>query len=253
MWIRLRQIALVATELEPVVSDFHHVLGLDVAYRDPGVATFGLHNAVMPAGEQFIEVVSPTGEGTAGGRYLDRRGGDGGYMVIMQCSDHAPVKARVEAAGVRKVVEHDGEHYQIMQLHPRDTGGSFMEIDVQAGGESMDGPWEPAGPQWQVARTDVVQAIVTADIQADDPQRLGQRWSEILGIQLDLIAGVPTIGLDNAALSFVPVTDGRGEGLRGIGVRVSDAAAVVEAATARGCRVEEGRVLLGGLWVTPVH
>ena len=41
MWIRLRQIAFVAHQLEPVVDDLHAVLGLDVAYRDPGVATFG--------------------------------------------------------------------------------------------------------------------------------------------------------------------------------------------------------------------
>ena len=48
MWIRLRQIALVAHDLESVVGDFQDKLGLDVAYRDPGVKSFGLHNAVMP-------------------------------------------------------------------------------------------------------------------------------------------------------------------------------------------------------------
>ena len=91
MWIRLRQIALVAHDLESVVGDFHSKLGLDVAFRDPGVASFGLTNAVMAAGQQFIEVVSPFREATTGGRYLERRGGDGGYMVILLIEDHAAV------------------------------------------------------------------------------------------------------------------------------------------------------------------
>ncbi|HEY4668483.1 MAG TPA: hypothetical protein VIH05_01760, partial [Tepidiformaceae bacterium] len=82
MWLRLRQIALVARELEPVVNDFRNVLGIEVGYRDPGVGRFGLENALMPIGNQLLEVVAPIEEGTAGGRYLERRGGDGGYMVI---------------------------------------------------------------------------------------------------------------------------------------------------------------------------
>ena len=71
--MRLRQVATVARELEPVVDDFRAVLGIEVAYRDPGVAEFGLHNAVMPVGDTFLEVVSPTREHTTAGRFLDRR------------------------------------------------------------------------------------------------------------------------------------------------------------------------------------
>ena len=248
MWIRLRQIALVAHELEPVVNDLHAVLGLDVAYRDPGVATFGLHNAVMPAGQQFIEVVSPTQDGTAGGRYLERRKGDGGYMVILQCEDHVPVKARIDELGVRKVIEQDTKHYKLMQLHPRDTGGSFLEIDVQVGGESMDGPWEPAGPTWQQAKTAVVSGIIAAEIQADDPAALAARWSSIL--DRDVRAGVdnhPTIDLDNAALRFVPITDGRGEGLGGIDVVVANPSAVLVEAERRDRRIADDGVHVGGM------
>ena len=95
MWIRLRQIALVARDLDQITKDLHNVLGLEVGFRDPDVKVFGLQNALFPVGSQFIEVVSPIKEGTAGGRYLERRAGDGGYMVITQCDDHAPRKKRV--------------------------------------------------------------------------------------------------------------------------------------------------------------
>ena len=128
MWLRLRQIALVAEKLEPVEQALIDVLGVAVCYRDPGVAHFGLENALFPVGNQLLEVVAPTREGTAGGRYLARRGGDGGYMVITQCDDHAPRRARVEALGIRTVLDHDGATFRNMQLHPKDTGGSFFGV-----------------------------------------------------------------------------------------------------------------------------
>ncbi|MGD9704030.1 MAG: VOC family protein [Acidimicrobiia bacterium] len=246
--IRLRQIALVARDLEPVVDDLRAVLGLAVAHRDPAVAAFGLHNAVMPAGAQFVEVVAPTRDSTAAGRYLERRGGDGGYMVILQCDDHVSLKARAAELGVRTVIEQDSDHYRLLQLHPRDTGGSFLEIDVQVGGEAMDGPWEPAGPDWQLARTDAIVAIAGAEIQAEDPESVAARWAAILGLPVeDDAEDRPSVRLDNATLTFVPAVDGRGEGLGGIDVRVASPAGVLAAAEGRGLVADGDTVLLGGV------
>ena len=55
MWIRLRQIALVARDLDQITRDLHDVLGLEVGFRDPGVKVFGLQNALFPVGSQFID------------------------------------------------------------------------------------------------------------------------------------------------------------------------------------------------------
>ena len=82
MAIQLRQICLVAEKLQPVVEDLTDILGINPCYIDPGVGVFGLENTLMAVGKNFLEVVAPIREGTAGGRYLKRRGGDGGYMVI---------------------------------------------------------------------------------------------------------------------------------------------------------------------------
>ena len=218
--LRLRQIALVAQDLDRVVDEFRTRLGVEVAFNDPSVSTFGLRNAVMPVGNQFVEVVSPIQEGTAGGRYLERRGGDGGYMVILQADQHAGHRERVVDLGIRRVLEHQSDHYTIMQLHPADTGGSFLEIDEQVGGEDMaTGPWEPAGPDWQKARrTEVVTGIAAAEVQSPDPARLAARWAEILDVPAVEVGAHHEIALDNATLRFVEATDGRGEGLGGIDV-----------------------------------
>jgi hypothetical protein len=239
--------------LPPIVEDMHEVLGLEVGYRDPGVKTFGLQNAIFPVGSQFIEVVSPIQENTAGGRYLERRRGDGGYMVILQCDEHAPRKKRVADLGIRKVLEHDGKEYCIMQLHPRDTGGSFLEIDFQAGGEDPNGPWEPAGHNWKAAvRTEIVRAIAAAEIQSPDPQDLAEKWSKILELPLNKdAAGNPSIRLQNAAIRFVADKDGRGEGLGGLDLVAADKARMLANARKRG-KLSGDVVTVCGMRIRPV-
>ncbi len=200
-WIRLRQIALVAHDLDAVVGQLRDAFGLEVAFRDPGVATFGLQNAVLPVGNQFIEVVSPTQPGTAGGRQLERLGGDGGYMVICHTDDQPAVRRRASDLGVRTVVDVEDHDYRIMQLHPSDTGGSFLEIDHQPGGEAIDGPWMPAGPDWQRARrTDVVTGISSVEVQSRDPDATIARWAQVMGLTPD--SG--TLTLENATVTFAP-------------------------------------------------
>ncbi|MGH7962903.1 MAG: VOC family protein [Candidatus Binatia bacterium] len=249
MWLRLRQLALMTRELAPVVEDLRNVFGLEVAYRDPTVAAFGLENALFPVGNQFIEVLAPIREGTAGGRYLERRKGDGGYMVILQCDDHAPRKRRVAELGIRKVMEQDDPGYRLMQLHPRDTGGSFLEIDVQVGGEDLNGPWHPAGHNWHSAvRTDVVRAIAAAELQSPDPGGLAERWGEIVELPVKADAeGHPGLRLDNAGMRFVPDTDGRGEGLGGMDLVVGDRPRLLAAAERRGLRVSDDLIRLCGV------
>lgn len=206
--LRLRQVAVVAAELDPVLDQLRDELGLEVAHRDPSVASFGLVNAVLPVGNQFIEVVSPTRDGTAAGRQLDRMGGDGGYMVICQTDDQAGFRERASSAGVRTAFEFtDDDGYQGWQLHPGDTGGSFLEIDVQPPGD--DDPWMPAGAGWQHAvRTDVVDGIVAVELEVPDPDATAGRWRELLGRE----------HFDDAELRW---TAG-GRGLVGVDLHASD-------------------------------
>ena len=76
--MRLRQIAFVAKDLKATTEELCDVLGIEVAYRDPGVGKWGLENIVAPIGGAFLEIVAPKEEGTSAGRYLARRHGDGG-------------------------------------------------------------------------------------------------------------------------------------------------------------------------------
>lgn len=200
-WTRLRQVALVAADLERAVAELQRSMGLEVAYRDPSVAAFGLRNALLPLGSQFIEVVSPVRQGTAAGRQRDRLGGDGGYMVICHTDDQPARRRRVDQLGVRVAFEAEESGYQIMQLHPADTGGSFLEIDYQPGGDDPWGPWTPAGPDW-LASSRRMGEIGAVRVQTADPARTSGRWSDILEIEPD--PDGTTLSLSNAKVAFVP-------------------------------------------------
>jgi hypothetical protein len=251
MSIRLRQICLVAHQLSPVIEDFKEILGLQVCFIDKGVAVFGLENSLMPVGNNFVEVVAPIKPDTAAGRYLRRRQGDGGYMVICQCDSHDAQlarKARAAALNIRLALEHESSSFHVMQLHPADTGGAFFEIDWDAKGEP-EGHWEPAGgSDWPRARrTEIVTRYTAVELQSADPRGLAERWSSIAEIPLRKDSqGRWEMPLDNANLRFVEAADQRGEGLGGIDVVVKDRPHVLEAAQRRGRHVSDDEIMICG-------
>lgn len=248
MYLRLRQLCLVAAQLEPVVEHLAAVFDVAVCHRDPAVGRFGLHNALLPFGTSFIEVVAPLREGTTAGRYLERRGGDGGYMVILDSDDLPHWRTHTRALGVRAAAELAIDDYEGLQLHPRDTGGALLEINSTRGGAELLGPYGPAGAHWQgFVRTSRVHGIAAAVLQGDDPAALAQRWSAILQRPCSEGPAGHALALDNAELRFQRAGDGRGEGLAGIAVRTNDPAAIREAAVRRGCPVDAQAVHIGGI------
>ncbi|HET9923103.1 MAG TPA: VOC family protein [Methylomirabilota bacterium] len=221
--LRMRQICLVARRLAPVVEELQSVLGLEVCHRDPGVGKYGLENALFPVGDKFLEVVAPVREGTTAGRYLDRRGGDGGYMVITQCDDLAPRRKRCEALGVRIANEIGHPEYRELQLHPRDVGAAMLSFGWQEGARSPGGPWHPAAYNGSAAvRAGLITAMPVAELQSEDPDRLARRWSEVIERPVRMQDGQQVIALDDATLRFTEAADGRGEGLAALDLTCAD-------------------------------
>lgn len=203
--IRLRQVALVAADLEAVTRELCHTLGLRVCFRDPGVAEFGLVNALMVIGDQFLEVVSPATPGTTAGRLLERRGGDGGYMVIYEVDDLDQRLAHLATHQVRVVWQGDFPDIRGRHLHPRDVGGAIVSLDQP----DPAGSWRWAGPTWQAHHdANVVGAIAGVTVAAHDPQAMRERWA--------------MLGFDISA-RFVPCGP-RGEGVDGVDLVATDRA-----------------------------
>ena len=251
MSIQLRQIALVARELKPVIDDLCGVFGIKPCFVDEGVGVFGLENVLMPVGWNFLEVVAPVEENTAGGRYLDRRGGDGGYMVICQGGNLATqqaVRQRALDAGVRIAMESERDRHNICQLHPRDMIASFLEIDWDASND-FTGNWNPAGGTgWEDKVTqEVTQDFTGVELQGVDPLEIAELWSEVTALPVQREGAAFLIELNNATLRFVEATDDRGPGLGGVDLAVNDRGHILAAAKERGCYVSDDQVDVCGV------
>ena len=223
--MRIRQVALVAKELETVVDTLSRVFDVEVCFRDPGVKFFGLENALFPVGDTFLEVVSPIQEATTAGRLLERRAGDGGYMVILQTRDLAVHRKGLADIGVRIVWEHALDDIETIHLHPKDVGGAILSLDVADPPDS----WRWAGPDWQSCRVSRTGAwIAGVQIQTMDPRATAERWSRIVGFTvLDGPGHNHSISLDTGCLRFIPDLDGRGDGVAALEFVVNSVEEVV--------------------------
>ena len=252
MGIYLRQICLVAHQLDPVIAALKDVFCLNTAYIDDEVAHFGLENTLLGIGTQCLEVVAPVQANTAAGRYLDRLGGDGGYMVIGQVLSQAEqdaCRARAAENDVRVAFERAQSDWRLMQLHPRDMQAAFFEIDWEAPCDPK-GHWSPAGgTAWleQVNRNHV-QAIKGVTLESRDPLALAGLWSRIAGAPLELAGEIATVALEDAVLRFVANTDIPHPRLTGVSLQASDPIGIRHRAAARGLDHAETAVRIGGVW-----
>jgi hypothetical protein len=244
-YIRLRQICLVAPHLEPAISDIAGIMGLNVCYRDGNVAKYGLENALLPVDTILLEVVAPTRDGTAAGRFIEKTGGRGGYMAIFCCDDPGERGRHANAIGVRTANAITHAPYYGVQLHPRDCRAAFIEFNHTEGSDDVLGPYPPAGPEWQAAiKTEVTQALTEVEMQGPDPQGLAEHWGRILEIPASKSDGGAELKLANSRFRFVK---GESEIMSGLTFRVRDVAKVCDAARGKGYAVADNSFLLGGV------
>lgn len=240
--MRIRQIVFAAAELASGAAGLRALLDMDPPYRDPGVAEFGLDNAVFAFGDQFIEIVSPTRGGTTAGRLIERRG-DSGYMLILQTGDFDRELARFERLGVRRVWAKDLPEIRATHLHPKDIGGAIVSIDQPMPPAS----WRWGGPDWRIQDGRAgQQRVVGVTVGADDPAAMAGRWAQVLGLALPTALGArQRLLLDGGWVDFEHA-DTRGEGIVGYTLAVADLAAVLDRARALKLPVHGNRVTLFG-------
>ena len=219
---RLRQVALVAHDCGQVSAELRAAFGWGEPFHDPGVGRFGLTNAVFAAGDTFVEVVAPVQAGTTAGRYLERRGGDGGYMAIFQVPDLAAARARLPGLGVRVVWTADLPDIAGTHLHPKDVPGAIVSLDWA----EPAGSWRWAGPAWtgRVPEHPGGGGVTGVTIEVADPAAAAARWAAVLGVTWaangaanGTAAGIELAGWGQR-LRFEPARPGQGEGITAVSV-----------------------------------
>ena len=253
--VRLRQICLVARDIDWATSVFCAVLGARPIYRDPDILKLGLFNVLIPFGDAFLEV-SPTdkayeGDKTTAAKLLDKQNKTGcGYMAILQVENLETVSTRLARAGAQPVSSHGMSTEQEVG-----KGGSTghweyrvgKNVVVESGFGSSKGPktafagvqwhpktmgtlletdqalpasgsWLPAGNGWQRypnGNSSVCEGFAGCSIACEEPEVIARRWSQ--GLAKPLTQDGLGVLLDGAVVRFEQRKPGGPVGL----VRVS--------------------------------
>jgi hypothetical protein len=236
----IRQIVMVSGLRDPIVNDLCELFNFEVAFNDPGVAHFGLENAVIPIGTDFLEVVSPVEENTTAGRYLNKRGGDGGYMIIIQVDKFEDSQKLVNEYNIKTVWETDLPKAKAMHLHPKQMGGAILSLDWMEPKES----WKWAGPNWEKNISGPIKGIDGVEIQSDDPELMLNTWLRVLGdVERD---HENKILLDNTWIKFSQAIDGRGPGISAFSLKAENSNEIIERAQNLGFMVDD-KITIGGI------
>ena len=236
----IRQIVMVSGLRDPIVNDLCELFNFEVAFNDPGVAHFGLENAVIPIGTDFLEVVSPVEENTTAGRYLNKRGGDGGYMIIIQVDKFEDSQKLVNEYNIKTVWETDLPKAKAMHLHPKQMGGAILSLDWMEPKES----WKWAGPNWEENISGPIKGIDGVEIQSDDPELMLNTWLRVLGdVERD---HENKILLDNTWIKFSQAIDGRGPGISAFSLKAENSNEIIERAQNLGFMVDD-KITIGGI------
>jgi hypothetical protein len=222
---RLRQVAIVARDCGRVAGEVRQAFGWPPPFHDPGVGQFGLTNAVFAVGDTFIEVVAPAGPDTAAGRYLSRRGGEGGYMALFQVPDLQEARSRLADLGIRVVWTADLPDMAGTHLHPKDVPGAIVSLDWAEPAES----WRWAGPSWTGQAPDHPPGGVTGlTIEVKDPPAAAQRWAAVVGVSAASHGSTAVVDLPGQRLNFVPAQGDHGEGITAVTIAGLPAGAPVQ-------------------------
>ncbi|KAH7346614.1 hypothetical protein BKA65DRAFT_595091 [Rhexocercosporidium sp. MPI-PUGE-AT-0058] len=235
---RLRQIALVAENLEKARHLLTTVIGTEVIFEDPAVEQWGLKNILVPIGGDIIEVVSPFLPTAPATRHLTKHG-PGGYMLIMQTHHPSALKrlANIKAHHLAQpIFTHSTPESDMVQYHPKGIpGGVIPELDShREHPEHPDplrerfSPWHAAGPgeRYAVYREGMRRAgglwLVSVMVRLKDGdggvEGAARRWEDVFGVQRG--EGSGEVVFTNAKMQFLRGEQGRKDGLVEVGIAV---------------------------------
>jgi hypothetical protein len=225
--IRIRQIALCTDDIWPVEKAIAQQLDITPVHRDKPAAPIWMYNSVIAVGTTFLEILQPERDSAPTQKFLDKQGGPGGYMLLLQVDDIDAARARADAANVRVVMDAPKRSYHgvtgaAIHLHPADTGGVLTSFDWMEDWDS----WAWGGQAWPWhQRTDVVSGIVGAEITCADPTKVAQRFAEFIGRSVDTNA---RMNLDEGYIQFTQSDNNQRDRLTAIDMRATDKSRVGE-------------------------
>ena len=173
----LRQVAVIARNLEHCLAFWSGAFGLEECYRDD-LSGFGLSNVLLPIGDTFLEILQVEDRNSAGARFLERHG-EGLYMTILEGVDVPGLEQRLSENGVPIAYRITRADYASIHIHPKAMNRVLVSVDEPR----HAGSWPAAGETWRGhVRTDVLDRIAGVGFITDNGDADVGRWHRLFGL-----------------------------------------------------------------------
>jgi methylmalonyl-CoA epimerase len=124
----IHHLGVAVADLDEAITTYETLFGARLEYREP-LAEQGIEAASLLVGEGRIELVTPTGDDTPVGRFLERRG-PGMHHVALETEDLLATIDGLEAAGAQLVDRPRVGLFgvEFVFIHPDSVHGVLTEV-----------------------------------------------------------------------------------------------------------------------------
>jgi methylmalonyl-CoA epimerase len=126
---RIDHVAIAVRNLDSAIAYYRDTFGAEVSHRER-VNSDGVEEALIAVADSYVQLVSPTREGSPVSRFLETRG-EGLHHVGYRVTDCAAAIAAVKASGGRLIdeVPRPGSRgTTVAFVHPKGALGTLVEL-----------------------------------------------------------------------------------------------------------------------------
>lgn len=163
----IRHYVLATSHIETVSAELQEFLVIPPGERHDMAEILGFRNEMMKIGNTLLEMVQPVKPDHRLHRWLAERGGDGGYMIVLQTFDAEALRARAAAEKLRLTRDMQFRGQQMIQFDPRRFGTHFETYQY-----SLPNGWwgDPDGRNY--GKSQVAEEIVGAEVAVENPTEI---------------------------------------------------------------------------------
>lgn len=122
----IRNFVLATSNIEAVSEALQARLEIPQGIRHDMAEILGFRNEMMKIGQTLFEMVQPVKPDHRLHRWLAERGGDAGYMIVLQTFDAEAFRARVAAEKLRLTRDMQFRGQQMIQFDPKRSNRSAV-------------------------------------------------------------------------------------------------------------------------------
>lgn len=126
---KIEHVALAVSDLDQAIQFYRDVWGLTLEHREI-VEDQGVEEAMLRIGESYIQLLSPLGDDTSVGRFIQKRG-EGLHHIAYEVGDLEVALQKLKNEGVELIDEsprRGSRNTKVAFVHPKGNRGVLVEL-----------------------------------------------------------------------------------------------------------------------------